>query len=80
MKFVFNNAQVIIYPTYFSKLYLDQNYGDRSTVFTDKIQTQLGINFCPGKIDTYEKNIEIFEYPIFCTKNVITGKYITQIP
>ena len=42
--FFFNTEQVIIYPTYFSKLYFDQHYGDRSTVFTDKIQSQSGIN------------------------------------
>ena len=49
----FNTEQVIIYPTYFSKLYLDPYYGDRSTVFTDKIQTESGQNSRPGEIDPY---------------------------
>ena len=52
-EFFFNAPRVIIYPTYFSKLYLDPNYGDRSTVFTDKIQTELGQNSRPGEIDPY---------------------------
>ena len=44
-KLLFKGAQVNIYPTYFLKLYLDPYYGDRSTVFTDKIGTQLGTEF-----------------------------------
>ena len=61
LKFIFNTEQVIIYTTYFSKLYLDPNYGDRSTVFTDKIQTELGQNSRPGEIDPY-----VFIHIMFC--------------
>ena len=53
LKFIFTTLKVFIYPTYFLKLYLDPNYGDRSTVFTDKIQTQLAPNSRPGNIDPY---------------------------
>ena len=45
LEFIFSTLKVIIYPTYFSKLYLDPNYEDRNTVFTDKTRTQLGTKF-----------------------------------
>ena len=42
LKFVFNNVQVIIYPTYLSKLYLDPNIKNGSK---NKIDTEIALIF-----------------------------------